>query len=132
MNTLLILFIFVPVLTVILLALNILFAVHVPDSEKLSSYECGFSPIHGQTRSPFSIQFYMVGILFLVFDLEVALIYPWSASLYQVGSYGFWIVIIFFFILTIGFVYELGSGALKFTAHKSSLAGIISKTAKKD
>lgn len=76
MNTLLILFIFVPVLTVILLALNILFAVHVPDSEKLSSYECGFSPIHGQTRSPFSIQFYMVGILFLVFDLEVALIYP--------------------------------------------------------
>lgn len=89
MNTLLILFIFVPILTFILLALNLIFAIHRPDSEKVTSYECGFSPIHGQTRSPFSVQFYIVGILFLVFDLELVLLYPISTTLYQVGSYGF-------------------------------------------
>lgn len=127
MNTLLILFIFVPILTFILLALNLAFAVHRPDSEKVTSYECGFSAIP-QTRSPFSVQFYIVGILFLVFDLEILLIYPFSASLYQIGSYGFWIVLIFFVILTMGFVYELGSGALKFTSHKSSLEGIVSSS----
>lgn len=123
------LFIFIPVLTFILLALNLVFAVHKPDSEKVTSYECGFSAIP-QTRSPFSIQFYVVGILFLVFDLEILLIYPFSASLYQIGSYGFWMVFIFFIILTMGFVYELGSGALKFTNHKSSLEGIVSSSSK--
>ena len=127
MNTLLMLFIFVPVLTLIFLALNLLFAVHRPDYEKMTSYECGFSPIHGQTRSPFSVQFYIVGILFLVFDLELVLLYPVTVSLYQVGSYGFWIVLVFFLVLTVGFVYELGSGALKFTSHKSSLKGIVEK-----
>lgn len=113
MNSLIILFIFVPVLTLILLALNLIFSVHRPDSEKLTSYECGFSPIHGQTRTPFSVQFYLVAILFLVFDLELLVLYPITVTLYEVGSYGFWIVLIFFSILTIGFVYELGSGALK-------------------
>jgi len=88
MNTLLILFIFVPILTFILLSLNLIFAVHKPDSEKISSYECGFSAIP-QTRSPFSIQFYIVGILFLVLDLELVLIYPFTTTLYQIGSYGF-------------------------------------------
>jgi NADH:ubiquinone oxidoreductase subunit 3 (subunit A) len=89
MNSILIFFIFVPILVGILLALNLLFAAHKPDSEKLSIYECGFSPIHSQTRNPFSIQFYIVGILFLVFDLELVLIYPLTSTLYQVGSYGF-------------------------------------------
>lgn len=126
MNTLLILFIFVPILTCILLSLNLIFAVHRPDSEKVTSYECGFSAIP-QTRSPFSIQFYIVGILFLVFDLEIVLLYPLTTSLYQVGSYGFWISILFLSILTIGFVYEIGSGALKFTTHRSSLDGILPK-----
>lgn len=126
MNTLLMLFIFVPVLTFILLGLNLVLAVHRPDHEKVSSYECGFSAIP-QTRSPFSVQFYIVGILFLVFDLEILLIYPFSATLYQIGSYGFWMVVIFFVILTMGFVFELGSGILYFTNHKSSLAGLVSK-----
>ena len=89
MNSLIILFIFVPVLAIILLALNLLFSVHRPDSEKLTSYECGFSPIHGQTRTPFSIQFYLVAILFLVFDLELLVLYPITVTLYEVGSYGF-------------------------------------------
>ena len=113
MNALIILFIFVPVLALILLALNLLFSVHKPDSEKLTSYECGFSPIHGQTRTPFSVQFYLVAILFLVFDLELLVLYPITVSLYEVGTLGFWVVLIFFGILTVGFVYELGSGALK-------------------
>jgi NADH-ubiquinone oxidoreductase chain 3 len=113
MNALIILFIFVPILALILLSLNLLFSVHKPDSEKLTSYECGFSPIHGQTRTPFSIQFYLVAILFLVFDLELLVLYPITVSLYEVGTLGFWVVLIFFGILTVGFVYELGSGALK-------------------
>ena len=113
MNALIILFIIVPILALILLTLNLLFSVHKPDSEKLTSYECGFSPIHGQTRTPFSVQFYLVAILFLVFDLELLVLYPITVSLYEVGTLGFWVVLIFFGILTVGFVYELGSGALK-------------------
>ncbi len=113
MSALIILFIFVPILTLILLTLNLLFSVHKPDSEKLTSYECGFSPIHNQTRTPFSVQFYLVAILFLVFDLELLVLYPITVSLYEVGALGFWVVLIFFSVLTVGFVYELGSGALK-------------------
>jgi len=115
MNALIILFIFIPVLVGILLSLNLLLAVHKPDTEKLSPYECGFTPIYGQTRSQFSIHFYIVAILFLVFDLEILLVYPLSINLYQVSIYGFTIAIIFFLILTIGFIYELGKGVLKLT-----------------
>jgi len=118
MNALFIFFIFIPILVGILLALNLLFAVHKPDSEKLSPFECGFAPIYGQTRSPFHIQFYLVAILFLVFDLEIFYLVPLSVSLYQVGSYGFCTFVIFFVILTVGFVYELGAGILKFSEQK--------------
>lgn len=113
MNALIILFIFVPMIALILLVMNLLFSVHKPDSEKLTSYECGFSPIHNQTRTPFSVQFYLVAILFLVFDLELLVLYPITVTLYEVGTLGFWVVLIFFGVLTVGFVYELGSGALK-------------------
>lgn len=122
MNALIILFIFIPILTLILLALNLIFSVHKPDSEKLTSYECGFSPIHNQTRTPFSIQFYLVAILFLVFDLELLVLYPITVTLYEVGTAGFWVVLIFFSVLTVGFVYELGSGALKSMLPKSANA----------
>lgn len=127
MSSLLLLFIFVPVLTGILLALNLLLAVHRPDDAKVSAYECGFSPIYGQTRSPFHVQFYIVGILFLIFDLELLLVYPIAVTLYQVSSYGFWILIIFFSVLTIGFVLEIGSGALYFTDQKTSLTDLRPK-----
>lgn len=127
MSSLLLLFIFVPVLTGILLALNLLLAVHRPDDSKVSAYECGFSPIYGQTRSPFHVQFYIVGILFLIFDLELLLVYPIAVTLYQVSTYGFWILIIFFSILTIGFVLEIGSGALYFTDQKTSLTDLRPK-----
>lgn len=129
MNSLLMLFIFVPVLVVILLALNILFAVHRPDSEKVTAYECGFSPIYGQTRSPFYIQFYNVAMLFLVFDLEILLLFPIAVTLYQVSTYGFWIAMLFFAVLTIGFVYEIGSGILKFTDQRSSLSSPLTPVA---
>jgi NADH:ubiquinone oxidoreductase subunit 3 (subunit A) len=113
------LFIFVPVLIVILLALNLLFASHRPDAEKISPFECGFSPIFGQTRSPFHIQFYLVAILFLVFDLEIFYLVPFCVTMYQISSYGFSIFVIFFIVLTIGFVYELGAKILYFGNQRS-------------
>ena len=121
MTSLTLMFIFVPILTGILLMLNDLLAVHKPDTEKVSAYECGFSPVYGQTRAPFSIQYYLVGILFLLFDLEILLLYPLATSLYQVGSYGFVVAILFFLVLTLGFMFEWGKGALYFTDQRSAI-----------
>lgn len=80
---------FVPILVLILLFVNLLLAVHRPDSEKVTSYECGFSVIYGQTRYPFHISFYIVGILFLIFDIELLFVGPYVVSIYEVQSYGF-------------------------------------------
>jgi NADH:ubiquinone oxidoreductase subunit 3 (subunit A) len=113
MNTLLMLFIFLPILIFILLLLNFLLASSNPDAEKLSLYECGFTTVYAQTRGSFHINFYVVAIFFLVFDLEIVLIFPLALSLSQVGLYGFTIAVIFFIILTVGFVMEISSGALK-------------------
>ena len=113
MNNLFFLFIFVPILGFVLLALNILLAPHRPDESKVSAYECGFSPVYGQTRSTFQIHFYLVGMLFLIFDLEIILLYPLAVTLYQVSSFGFFIAMLFFIVLTIGFVLEIGSGAIQ-------------------
>lgn len=121
MTSITILFLFVPVLVAILLVLNVLLAVHRPDSEKVTPYECGFSPVYGQTRAPFSIQYYLVGILFLIFDLEILLFYPLAVTLYSVSTYGFVIGVLFFVILTVGFVYEFGKGALYFTDQRSAI-----------
>jgi NADH-ubiquinone oxidoreductase chain 3 len=115
MNNLFFLFIFVPLLAVILLALNVLLAPHKPDEAKVSAYECGFSPVYGQTRSTFQIHFYIVAMLFLIFDLEILLLFPIAVTLYQVSTFGFSIAIIFFIVLTIGFVLEIGSGAIALT-----------------
>jgi NADH-ubiquinone oxidoreductase chain 3 len=112
MNNLILLFIIVSILAVVLLALNFLFSPHKPDEAKLSIYECGFQTVPLQTRSTFQIHFYIVGLLFLIFDLEILLLLPVSVCLYQVSFYGFSIAIIFFIILTIGFVLEIGSGAI--------------------
>jgi NADH-ubiquinone oxidoreductase chain 3 len=115
MNNLIMLFIFVPILAVVILAINVLFATHRPDESKVSSYECGFIPILGQTRSTFQIHFMIVALLFLVFDLEILLLFPLAVTLYQVSIYGFSIGMIFFIVLTIGFALELGSGAITLT-----------------
>ena len=121
MSPILVLFIFVPILVAILLLLNVLLAVHKPDAEKVTPYECGFSPVYGQTRAPFSIQYYLVGILFLIFDLEILLFYPLAVTLYSVSTYGFVVGVIFFTVLTVGFVYEFGRGALYFTDQRSAI-----------
>jgi NADH-ubiquinone oxidoreductase chain 3 len=115
MNNLFFLFIFVPLLSLILLGLNVLLATHRPDEAKVSAYECGMNVIIGQTRSPFQIQFMVVALLFLIFDLEIILLFPLAVSLYQVSGFGFSIAMIFLFVLTIGFVLEIGSGAIELT-----------------
>ena len=112
MKNLILLFIIIPILAVLLLGLNFLLSPHKPDEAKLSIYECGFQTIPGQTRSTFQIHFYIVGLLFLVFDLEILLLFPVGVTLYQVSTFGFSIAIIFFIILTIGFVLEISSGAV--------------------
>lgn len=130
--TIITLFIFLPVLILILLGLNLLLATFNPDSEKTTTFECGFSPIYGQTRNPFHIQFYLVAILFLVFDLEIFFLFPLAVSLNKISLYGFSIFVIFFVILTIGFVYELGHKVLDFTNKVSSSSQPNSSTHKKN
>jgi len=115
MNTLLMLFIFVPILAVLFLGLNLLFAINKPDEAKESVYECGFNSVYGQTRSTFQIHFFLVALLFLVFDLEVLLLYPLAVTLYKVSFFGFFVALIFFIVLTIGFILEIGTGAIKVT-----------------
>ena len=88
--------IFVPFLIFVLLFLNYLLAPSNIDAEKMSIYECGFTSVYGQTRSTFHINFYVVAMFFLVFDLEIILLFPISVSLSQVGLYGFSIAVIFF------------------------------------
>ena|ERR1700743_3867209 len=115
MNTLFIFFIVIPVLVFILLGLNLLLAVHNPDPEKVSAFECGYTTIYGQTRIPFNIQFYLVAILFLIFDLEIFYLVPLTVSMYNISIYGLGIFLIFFIILTVGFIYELGQKVINFT-----------------
>ena len=82
-----------------------------PDSEKLSSYECGFEAFD-EARQRFDVRFYLVTLLFIIFDLEVAFLFPWAVSLGNIGLLGFWSMMIFLGILTIGFIYEWRKGAL--------------------
>jgi|ERR1700675_2192031 len=119
MTSLILLFIIVPILSLILLLLNFLLSNHNPDESKVSAYECGFLAISGQTRSTFQIHFYIVAMLFLVFDLEILLLFPLGVSLYQVSTFGFIIALIFFIVLTIGFVLEIGTGAISLTTNEN-------------
>ena len=90
---------------------NYLFSPKKPDPEKLSAYECGFEPFD-DSRMEFDVRFYLVAILFIIFDLEVAFLFPWAISLGSIGIFGFWSMMIFLIILTIGFIYEWKKGAL--------------------
>ena len=120
MNNLIVLLFLVPILAFVLLFINVILAVHKPDESKVSAYECGFISIFGQTRSNFQIHFFLVALLFLVFDLEILLLFPISVSLYQVSTFGFSIALLFFIILTIGFVLEIGSGAINLSVDSNS------------
>ena len=91
--------------------LNYIFSPKNPDPEKLSAYECGFEPFN-DSRMEFDVRFYLVAILFIIFDLEIAFLFPWAISLGSIGLYGYISMLIFLFILTIGFIYEWKKGAL--------------------
>jgi NADH-quinone oxidoreductase subunit A len=114
--TLLVLTLFVVGVTLLLLALSALLAPHQADSEKVSSYETGLLAILGQTRAPFTVSFYLTAVLFLLFDLEVAFLFPATVTLESLGLYGYWVLSIFFLLLTGGFVLELGTGVLDLTS----------------
>ncbi|MBT5414444.1 MAG: NADH-quinone oxidoreductase subunit A [Rhodospirillaceae bacterium] len=83
-----------------------------PDSEKVSAYECGFDAFE-DSRGRFDVRFYLVAILFIIFDLEVAFLFPWAITLGHIGMFGFWSMVVFLGILTVGFVYEWRKGALE-------------------
>ena len=107
-----IIFVFVALgLSIGFIVLNFLFSPKNPDPEKLSAYECGFEAF-GDSRMEFDVRFYLVAILFIIFDLEIAFLFPWAVSLGSIGALGFWSMMIFLFVLTIGFVYEWKKGAL--------------------
>ena len=107
-----IIFVFVALgLSIGFIVLNFLFSPKNPDPEKLSAYECGFEAF-SDSRMEFDIRFYLVAILFIIFDLEIAFLFPWAISLGNIGTIGFISMMIFLFILTIGFIYEWKKGAL--------------------
>ena len=120
MTSLTFFFIFIPILALILLTINIMLSPHNPYQEKNSAFECGFHSFLGQNRTQFSISFFIFALLFLLFDLEILLVYPYVVSAYTNGVYGLIIMLIFFFILTLGFVFELGKNALKIDSRQSN------------
>jgi NADH-quinone oxidoreductase subunit A len=107
--------IFIGVALVVGLALVVapfLIAYRSPDPEKLSAYECGFNAFD-DARMKFDVRFYLVAILFIIFDLEVSFLFPWAVAFGQLGVYGFWSMMIFLGVLTVGFIYEWRKGALE-------------------
>ena len=119
MTSLTFFFIFVPFLALLLLSISIILSPHNPYKEKNSVFECGFHSFLGQNRTQFSISFFIFALLFLLFDLEILLVYPYVISAYYNGVYGLLIMLIFFFVLTLGFVFELGKNALKIETRQS-------------
>ncbi len=99
-------------LSAVIVLASLIVARQHPDAEKLSPYECGFEPFD-DARNQFDVRFYLVAILFIIFDLEVAFLFPWAVSLGDIGMFGFWSMVVFLGILTIGFVYEWKKGALE-------------------
>ena len=99
-------------LSLAFIAINYLASPSNPDPEKLSAYECGFEAFD-DSRMEFDVRFYLVAILFIIFDLEIAFLFPWAISLGSLGALGFWSMMVFLGILTIGFIYEWKKGALE-------------------
>jgi len=99
-------------LSAIMVIASLIVARQHPDSEKLSAYECGFEAFE-DARHKFDVRFYLVAILFIIFDLEVAFLFPWAVTLGEIGLFGFWSMVVFLGVLTIGFAYEWRKGALE-------------------
>ena len=100
------------VLALVLMVLPMLIAPSAPDPEKESAYECGFNAFD-DARMKFDVRFYLVAILFIIFDLEVTFLFPWAIVLGDIGIFGFWSMVVFLGILTVGFIYEWKKGALE-------------------
>jgi len=99
-------------ISLVMLLASYILAKQKPDSEKLSAYECGFEAFD-DARSRFDVRFYLVAILFIIFDLEVAFLFPWAVAFGDIGVFGFWSMVLFLAVLTVGFVYEWRKGALE-------------------
>jgi NADH-quinone oxidoreductase subunit A len=99
-------------LALVMVLASLIVARQHPDVEKLSPYECGFAPFE-DSRGRFDVRFYLVAILFIIFDLEVAFLFPWAVSLGGIGLFGFWSMMLFLAVLTVGFIYEWKKGALE-------------------
>ena len=113
------LFIFVCVIAILFLVLNFVLAPHNPYQEKYSIFECGFHSFLGQNRTQFGVKFFIFALVYLLLDLEILVIYPYGLSSYENGIYGLIIVLLFIGIITAGFVFELGKGALKIDSRQS-------------
>jgi NADH-quinone oxidoreductase subunit A len=108
-----IIFLFIALLISIgFILINFISSPSNPDPEKLSAYECGFDAFD-DSRMEFDVRFYLVAILFIIFDLEIAFLFPWAITLGKIGVFGFWSMMIFLAVLTIGFIYEWKKGALE-------------------
>lgn len=116
--------IFIPILSFILLSVNFILAPHKPYKEKKTPFECGYHSFLWQNRTQFTISFFIFGLLFLLFDLEIVLIYPYTVSSYANNVYGLIVMISFTLIVTFGFVYELGKNALKIESRQSEISEI--------
>ena len=108
----LIFFVIATGLALVMAVLPMILLKQKPDSEKLSAYECGFEA-YGDARAKFDVRFYLVAILIIIFDLEVAFLFPWAVTLGDIGLFGFWSMMVFLGVLTIGFIYEWKKGALE-------------------
>jgi NADH-quinone oxidoreductase subunit A len=97
---------------VVLLIVPFVIAYKKPDPEKLSAYECGFNAFD-DARMKFDVRFYLVAILFIIFDLEVSFLFPWAVAFGDLGAYGYWSMMVFLGVLTVGFIYEWRKGALE-------------------
>ena len=100
------------VMSLVMALLPMVIGIRRPDAEKLSAYECGFEAF-GDARGRFDVRFYLVAILFIIFDLEVAFLFPWAIVLGDIGLFGFWSMMVFLVVLTVGFAYEWRKGALE-------------------
>ena len=99
-------------LGLILMLSAVVLAVRNPDPEKISAYECGFNAFD-DARMKFDVRFYLVSILFIIFDLEIAFLFPWAVAFKDISDVGFWSMMFFLFVLTVGFAYEWKKGALE-------------------
>jgi NADH-ubiquinone oxidoreductase chain 3 len=119
MSSMTLFILFVSVIALLFLFINLIFAPHNPYQEKYSTFECGFHSFLGQNRTQFSIKFFLYALIYLLLDLEILLIYPFAVSEYINNFYGLVIMLIFTIIVTIGFIFELGKGALKIDSRQN-------------